>query len=75
MNHKCLHILNRFGFGNSIQFLQGGELSDLLIDENKLKFWMINEVPEFVEIEKVKKEFSTEAKIGSNEKWRKRWLA
>jgi uncharacterized protein (DUF1800 family) len=73
MNHRCLHILNRFGFGNSIKFLQRGELIDLLIDENKLKFWLINEVPEFVEIEKVNKEFSTGAKIGSNEKWRKRW--
>ncbi len=73
MNPHCIHILNRFGFGPKLEWLEKSELSELLNDVTSLKKWLIQTTPTFTESTKYFKETLNHRKEKLEDEWRKNW--
>ena len=73
MNQENIHILNRFGFGPKLDWLNNPELKELLFDNAKLKQWLIQTAPEYSESTKYFSQTLKHRVEKSTDQWRKTW--
>ncbi len=73
MNTESIHILNRFGFGPKLEWLNKPELKELLYDTSKLKQWIIETAPNYTESTKYFSDTLKHRVEKTNDKWRKKW--
>ena len=72
MNPKCIHILNRFGFGPKLQWLEN-ENHKLLSDQNYLVDWILHSIPAYQNLEQHINQYSSISEYKKTDPWRKNW--
>jgi uncharacterized protein (DUF1800 family) len=73
LNQENIHILNRFGFGPKLDWLNNPELKELLFDSYKLKQWLNQTAPEYSESTKYFSQTLKHRVEKSTDQWRKNW--
>lgn len=73
MNQKNIHILNRFGFGSKLDWLNTSQLKNMLFDTEALKQWLIETAPAYETSTDYFNKTLKHRTEKSNDPWRKTW--